>query len=163
MNPARVILALHEAWPGVDFAEAMEAHLLLGYVFATPEAMAMARRIRPDSDPGNPWDTHQDGTTLYVWSASGDIDALAAFLASIPNCNAVAYHRRGRLICRATTQFLHALTSKRRRQSRGTVPQAVRSAIQGSDEADAAPTESAEGVAHADAGAHGPCCDPSEF
>ena len=163
MNPARTILALHEAWPGVDFAEAMEAHLLLGYVFSTPQAMAMARRIRPDSDPGNPWDTHEEGTTLYVWSASGDIDTLAAFLRSIPKCNAVAYHRRGRLICRATTQFLHALSRQRRRQSRGTIPETIRPAVQGSDEADEPPTESAEGSPHADTGAHGPDCYPGEF
>ena len=163
MSPARIIHALHETWPGVDFAEAMEAHLLLGYVYSTPEAMAMARRIRPDSDPGNPWDTHPDGTTLYVWSASGDIDALAAFLASIPKCNAVAYHRRGRLICRSTQQFLHALTSKRRRQSRRAIPPAIGQTVPGTDETDEPPTESAEGIAHADAGTHGPGGYPSEF
>jgi hypothetical protein len=48
MKPAHKIAALHES-PGVDFAEAMEAHLLLGYVQSTPDAMALARRIRPDA------------------------------------------------------------------------------------------------------------------
>jgi hypothetical protein len=162
MKPAHKIAALHES-PGVDFAEAMEAHLLLGYVTSTPDAMALARRIRPDADTGNPWDVDENSSTLYVWCASGDLDALADLLRSIPNCNAVAYHRRGRLICRRTTLFLHAITRQRRRQNGGAIPPTVRPAVQGSDEADESPTQSPEGPPNAGGGAHGTCCHASEF
>jgi hypothetical protein len=162
MKPAHKIAALHES-PGVDLAEAMEAHLLLGYVTSTPDALAMARRIRPDADTGNPWDVDENSGTLYVWCASGDLDTLAGFLRSIPNCNAVAYHRRGRLICRFTTRFLHALTSKRRRQDGGAIPETVRPTVSRPDEADEPPTESPEGPPSASAGTHGTRCHASEF
>jgi hypothetical protein len=162
MKPAHKIVALHES-PGVDLAEAMEAHLLLGYVTSTPDAMALARRIRPDADTGNPWDVDPNATTLYVWCASGDLDALADFLRSIPNCNAVAYHRRGRLICRRTTHFLYAISRRRCCQGSRTIPETVRPAIPRPDETHGAPTQSPEGPPNASAGAHGTCCHASEF
>jgi hypothetical protein len=49
MKPAHKIAALHES-PGVDLAEAMEAHLLLGYVTSTPDALAMARHTSHTAD-----------------------------------------------------------------------------------------------------------------
>jgi hypothetical protein len=162
MKPAHKIAALHES-PGVDLAEAMEAHLLLGYVQSTPDALAMARRIRPDADTGNPWDVDPNATTIYVWCASGDLDTLAGFLRSIPNCNAVAYHRRGRLICRLTTRFLHALTSKRRRQDGGAIPETVRPTVSRPDETYGTPNESPEGPPRAIAGTYDPGGYPGEF
>lgn len=67
------------------FREDLEAHLLSGYVFSTPELFLMARGVRHDAPRGwivNPWhvfpDAEQDGWLVYL--AAGRVNSFFTFM-----------------------------------------------------------------------------------
>lgn len=75
--------------------EDLEAHLVHGWVFSTPELFLMGRVVRhdwPEDRILDPWDTDEAGDCWHVWLCSGDIlEALAMMPFPLPW---VSYQRR---------------------------------------------------------------------
>lgn len=77
-TPAQLIRALYDADSPRTFAEDMEAHLLNGYVFSTPEIMLMARAVDSTADPNDindPWHKFPretaDAWYIYAFAYTG--------------------------------------------------------------------------------------------
>ena len=79
MSPAETAAELCRARGG-DFREEMEAHLLHGYVFATPTAFLMGRPMPRSGNAGDLWRTWPRGEcdAWFVWIGVGDAAELLA-------------------------------------------------------------------------------------
>jgi hypothetical protein len=62
--------------------EALEAHLLYGYVFSTPDAFVMGRPVRRDGDVGDVWRTWplEECDAWFVWVGVGEVAQLLDFI-----------------------------------------------------------------------------------
>lgn len=75
MSPAERVAALYDADSPRTFREDVEAHMLTGYVFATPEAFLMGRAIDSGATPeaiADPWHAFprdaQDTWLIYAYA-----------------------------------------------------------------------------------------------
>lgn len=77
MTPAERAAKLCRARGG-DFAAEVEAHLLTGYVFSTPELFLMGRPVPRESDPADIWTPHPLKTcnAWFVWIGVGNAQEL---------------------------------------------------------------------------------------
>ncbi len=77
MTPVERAAAVYQREPCArTFREDLEAHLLNGYVFSTPETFVMGRLVQHDADPDlivNPWHRFETGDCWLVYLAAGDI------------------------------------------------------------------------------------------
>jgi hypothetical protein len=67
------------------FREDMEAHLLNGYVFSTPEVFVMGRLVQHDAPAElivNPWHRFEEGDAWLVYLLAGDIRTALGFFPS---------------------------------------------------------------------------------
>lgn len=76
MTPAEQIAALYDTDSPRTFREDLEAHMLCGYVFATPDYMLMGRAVDSSADPEeirNPWHVfprdRQDCWLIYAFAS----------------------------------------------------------------------------------------------
>ena len=77
MTPVERAAAVYQQeWCARTFREDLEAHLLNGYVFSTPETFVMGRLVQHDADPAlivNPWHRFETGDCWMVYLAAGKI------------------------------------------------------------------------------------------
>ena len=78
MTPAQKVFALYDPDSPRTFAEDMQAHLLNGYVFSTPELVVMARAVDSLSDQErieDPWHHFRrevaDAWLIYAFAYTG--------------------------------------------------------------------------------------------
>lgn len=84
MTPAEEAAAVYEKEPCArTFREDVEAHMLCGYVVATPEVFAMFRPVRWSAGQEaivNPWHAHVGCDTWHIYLAAGDVEQIRAML-----------------------------------------------------------------------------------
>lgn len=77
MTPFEQAVAVYEREGCAEsFREDLEAHLLNGYVFSTPDTFLMGRLVQHDADPAlilNPWHRFETGDCWMVYLAAGNI------------------------------------------------------------------------------------------
>lgn len=77
MSPVHHAAAVYQREPCArSFREDLEAHLLHGHVFSTPEFFVMGRAVRSwaaGEDIVNPWVTWPDGDAWLVYLMAGDM------------------------------------------------------------------------------------------
>lgn len=77
MNPFAAAAGVYQREPCArPLREDLEAHLLFGWVFSTPEVFLMGRQVRhdwPHDRIRDPWQTADDGDCWHVWLCAGDI------------------------------------------------------------------------------------------
>lgn len=82
MTPAEHAAAVYEREPCArTFREDVEAHMLRGYVIATPEVFAMFRPVRWSAGKAaivDPWQDHVGCDTWHIYLAAGDFPTIAA-------------------------------------------------------------------------------------
>ncbi len=89
MTPVELAAAVYLHEPCVrTFREDLEAHLLNGYVFSTPEFFAMGRVVRSDApaeEVVDPWVRFEEGDAWMAYLMAGDLGrALAAVPFGLP-------------------------------------------------------------------------------
>lgn len=76
-TPYQRAAELHNAsGMALSFREAVEAHAICGYVFATPELFLLGRRVGSDwtdDELCDPWLVAPDGDVWHVFLAAGDL------------------------------------------------------------------------------------------
>lgn len=85
MTPIALADQYYERHMPVSLMEDIEAHLLHGYVFSTPEAFALGRPVRRDAEHAfivDPWQRFEvdESDCWYVHFFAGDLMSLWRFL-----------------------------------------------------------------------------------
>ena len=98
-SPVELAAAVYEQEECVrSFREDLEAHLLHGYVYSTPEAFVMGRPVKKDApreDIVNPWITFTDPDCWHLYLFAGPFHA--AFAAPPYQLPWVSFERKNHL------------------------------------------------------------------
>lgn len=96
LPPAQRAAALCQARGG-DFRDELEAHLLGGFVFSTPESFLMGRPVRRGAaEIADPW-AHWPRPECDAWFVWVGVGRAAALLAQMPYpLPWIGWHRQGR-------------------------------------------------------------------
>lgn len=80
MTPVEYAAAVYESEPCArTFKEDLEAHLLNGYVFSTPDYFVMGRAVDSKASYAeitNPWHVFESVDAWWVYLASGDLSQI---------------------------------------------------------------------------------------
>jgi hypothetical protein len=116
MTPVEIAASLYQRYPQPrTFREDLEAHLIGGYVFSTPDCFLMARPVSSlasDEDVSDPWKAFEpyEQDAWMVWIAAGTMVSVKKHLTEPPYALPLtAWARKNRLRFHRTDQLTRTL------------------------------------------------------